>query len=77
MAFLFKLILQSQLALMGSNAKCNELMAWVFHALTQYVSNRKDEVSIPVRMLTGEYLPLVKGKGKAHPRTGHDGPERE
>jgi hypothetical protein len=62
---------------MGSNAKCNELMAWVFHALTQYVSNRKDEVSIPVSLLTGEYLSLVKGKCKARSRTGHEGLEKE
>ena len=64
------------LALMCSNAKCNELMAWVSDALTQYVSNRKDEVSISVRLLIGEYLLLVKGKGKkAHPSTGPEGPE--
>jgi hypothetical protein len=64
---------------MGSNAKCNELMAWVSDALTRYVSNRKDEVSISVRLLIGEYLLLVKskGKGKAHPRTGHEAPEGE
>jgi hypothetical protein len=30
-----------------------------------------------VRLLIGEYLLLVKGKGKAHPRTGHEGPEGE
>ena len=64
------------LALVGSNGKCNELMAWVSDALTQYVSNRKDEVSIPIKLLTGEYL-LVKGKRKAHSRTGHEGPEGE
>jgi hypothetical protein len=49
---------------MGSNAKCNELMAWVSDALTRYVSNRKDEVSISVRLLIGEYLLLVKVKVK-------------
>ena len=39
----------------------NELMARVCDALTQYVSNRKDEVSISVRLLIGEFLLLVKG----------------
>ena len=32
-----------------------------------------------MRLLIGEYLLLVngEGKGKAHPRTGHEGPEGE
>lgn len=30
------------LTLVGSSAKCNELMAWVSDAPTLYVSNRKD-----------------------------------
>jgi len=49
------------LALVGSNAKCIELMAWFSDALTQYVSNRKDEASMSVRLLIGTYLLLVKG----------------